>query len=230
MIPHEKQRLTRAIGTTLGGIAAGAAGLVLSLPALAADPYKKPDDSWISIAGEVVTAEDDRFSLDFGDGVIVVEMDDWDWYQEGRALLPGQEVIVHGRVDDDLYELRTIEASSVHVDSLNSTFFASALDEEDIPRIYVGSYFSFPLVEGREMSLTGMVTDIDGREFTLDTGVREMRVDTVGMGYNPLDDEGYQQVDAGDFVSVSGELDLGFFEENEIRAGRILSLAPEERD
>ncbi|WP_237055103.1 hypothetical protein [Microbulbifer sediminum] len=230
MIPHKTQRLTSAIGTTLGGIAAGAAGLVLSMPALAADPYKKPDDSWISIAGEVVNVEDDRFSLDFGDGAVVVEMDDWDWYPEGRALLPGQEVIVHGRVDDDLYELRTIEASSVHVDSLNSTFFASALDEEDIPSVYVGSYFSFPLVEGREMSLTGIVKDVDGREFTLDTGVREMRVDTVGMGYDPLDDEGFQRIDAGDFVSVSGEFDLGFFEENEIRADRVLSLSPEERD
>ncbi|WP_237066361.1 hypothetical protein [Microbulbifer guangxiensis] len=229
MIPHETHNLAKSIRTALGGMAVGAAGLVLSSAAVAEDPYDKADDSWISVTGTVVSAQADRFALDFGEGVITVEMDDWDWYQEGQALLDGQEVIVYGRIDDDLYEIRSIEAASVHVDSLNSTFFASALDEEDINNIYVGSYFAFPRTEGQEVSLTGRVKAIEGREFTLDTGVREMRIDTIGLGYNPLDDEGYQQIDAGDFVSVSGELDLGFFEENEIRADRVLTLSPEIR-
>ncbi|KUJ82463.1 hypothetical protein AWR36_011700 [Microbulbifer flavimaris] len=229
MIPHKTHRLATGIRSTLGSMAVGAAGLALSAAAMAVDPYAKSDDSWISISGKVVAAQDDRFALDFGEGVISVEMDDWDWYQEGRALLEGQEVIVYGRIDDDLYEIRSIEAASVHVDSLNSTFFASPVDEEDITNIYVGSYFAFPRTEGQEVSVTGMVKDIEGREFTLDTGVREMRIDTIGLGYNPLDDEGYQQIDAGDFVSVSGELDLDFFEQREIRADRVLTLSPESR-
>jgi hypothetical protein len=36
----------------------------------------------------------DAFTLDYGRGQILVEMDDWDWYQEGYNLVAGDHVIV----------------------------------------------------------------------------------------------------------------------------------------
>lgn len=61
--------------------------------------------------------------------LITVEMDDWDWYAEGAALSEGDRVTVYGFIDDDFYELRSIEASSVYVDDFNTFFYASGLDE-----------------------------------------------------------------------------------------------------
>ncbi len=42
-------------------------------------------------------------------------MDDWDDDADAYALLEGDEVTVSGRIDDNLYEIRTIEASRVYV-------------------------------------------------------------------------------------------------------------------
>jgi hypothetical protein len=46
------------------------------------------------VSGTVVSAKPDSFRLDYGDGVITVEMDDFDFYAEGYGLLPNDQVIV----------------------------------------------------------------------------------------------------------------------------------------
>ena len=200
----------------------------LAAPALAAEtntedaqnkvqPYSKPDDSFISINGTVQSAKADSFVLDYGEGVITVEMDDWDWYREGYKLLNGDDVTVYGRIDDDLFEVAKIEADSVYVTGLNSFFFANDADEEDIA--YVN------LVAATTAAIQGRVTDIDGREFSVNTGSGTLRVDTSSMPYNPLDKQGYQQVEEGDRVSVVGALTPGFFSEREIKADAVMTLS-----
>lgn len=46
---------------------------------LAQDVADKPDRSWISLTGNVLGTSVEAFTLDHGEGVITVEMDDWDW-------------------------------------------------------------------------------------------------------------------------------------------------------
>ena len=183
----------------LAGLTAG----LIAMPALAQDPAAKPDDTWVSLNGTISTATDDSFVLDYGEGSIIVEMDDWDWYQEGKNLIAGDEVTVYGQVDDDLYELATIEASSVYVKNLNTYYYASSDDEEGL------DYYSMttPTLMAW-MDITGTVTGVDGRRFTLDAENRELTVDTSTMTYNPMDDEGYQQVQEGDRVKVAGKMGL----------------------
>lgn len=199
--------------------------LFASTPVFAADPGEKPAGSWITVNGTVVSATDNSFRLDYGEGLITVEMDDWDWYGDAYMLLDGDNVTVRGIIDDDLFEKRTIEASSVYVENLNSYFYANPADEEDMS--YVLAYPTVtirPLEDGSWLNVSGTVASIDGREFTLDTGGDTIEVDTDEMIYNPLDDEGIQQIDKGDYVSVSGALDLGFFEGREIEAYAVTSL------
>lgn len=43
-------------------------------------------------------------------------MDDFDFYHEGNALLHDDQVVVYGNIDDDLFEKRSIESSSVYVE------------------------------------------------------------------------------------------------------------------
>lgn len=202
---------------------AGCAALMMSATAFTAtadvDPAEKSDRSWVSVSGIVAQASDDWFVLDYGKGSITVEMDDWDWYAEGKGLLEGDDVVVYGRVDKDLYELARIEADSVYVKDLNAYFYANDADEED-----VAYHFAATPKDGETVTYTGNVTTVDGREFTLDTGFREIRIDTSEMFYNPMDDKGFQQVRKGDFVRVYGEIDDGLFKKKELLAGTIITL------
>ena len=74
------------------------------------------------------------------------------------------------------------------------------------------------------MDITGTVTSVDGRRFTLDAESRELTVDTSTMVYNPMDDEGYQQVQEGDRVKVAGKMDYDLFEKRELLADMVITL------
>lgn len=67
-------------------------------------------------------------------------------------------------------------------------------------------------------------TSKDDDSFTLDTGARELTVETDRMVYDPLDDEGYQKIEKGDIVSVTGNLDSGLFGEQQVEASAITTL------
>ncbi|WP_404401013.1 hypothetical protein LG288_00640 [Idiomarina seosinensis] len=77
-------------------------------PSLAQNPYTQNDDTWIQIDGEVTSVSADSFLLDYGDGVVTVEMDDGDRDADGYKLMQGDKVSVAGTVDDEFYEATTI--------------------------------------------------------------------------------------------------------------------------
>lgn len=185
------------------------------------EPYAEPDDTWISLNGTVDSVEPDAFFLDYGEGVVKVEMDDWDADADAYKVVQGDQVTVHGIVDDDMFETTTIEANSVYVDGLNSYFYANAADEEDTFVTMVQ-----PLALS-QITVQGVVTNVYDEEFTIDTGVREIRVEVEEMPYDPLDEEGFQRVEVGDRVSVTGAIDADFFEGRELVAESIINL---ERD
>lgn len=199
-----------------------------SAPANAAEPkpYQKADGSWISIDGTVVSPKAEHFMLDYGTGVITVEMDDWDDYGEAYALMDGDRVTVFGRVDDDLFEVASIEAGSVYVKSLNTFFHASAADEESyvIPITYV-ALESKPL-DSSATTMNGTVkkVDRDEKEFVMDMAGVEITVETDGLGYDPLDNLGFQQIDKGDKVSVTGKLDYEFFDGQVLKADFVTTV------
>lgn len=188
-------------------------------PVSAENPYAASNDSWISLNGNIVTADNDSFELDYGEGIVIVEMDDWDWYDDAYGVLTGDEVTVYGYVDDDFLETTSIEASGVYVKNRNTYYYASGADEEDR---YV-PYYSTAYVD-TDLQLTGKVTSTSGREFTIDTGNRKIQVNTSAMLYNPLDDKGFQQITEGERVQVTGDLDIDLFEEKEIMAETIITL------
>ena len=63
---------------------------------------------------------------------MTVEMDDRDFFREGQGLLQGDAVVVTGMVNSDLWQAKRIEASSVYVKNLDTHFFASGANEEDV--------------------------------------------------------------------------------------------------
>ena len=161
----------------------------------------------------------DSFTLDYGDDSILVEMDDWDADADGYKLFNGDNVTVTGLVDHDLFEMKKIEASSVYVDSLNTYFYASPADEEDA---YVG--FVATVIEPGDLRIEGTISDIGINEFTLDTGVQKIDVNVEELGYDPLDDEGFQQLSKGDRVSVTGDMGIDFLVDRDFIAESVLTL------
>jgi len=192
------------------------------LPALAQNPYLAPDDTWITLTGTVDSISPNQFELDYGPSTVTVEMDDGDRDADAYKLLKGDEVVVNGRIDDNFYEMTTIEASSVYVKNIGTTFYASAVDEEDPVSYYL--YDVTPLM-GQTL-ITGTVSNVDvaEEEFTLNTGARLMTVEVDDMPYNPVDGEGYQKVEAGDVVRVQGEVDIDLFEGKVFEADSITTL------
>lgn len=186
---------------------------------VAQNPYFEPNNTWISLNGKVTEVTSaDTFILNYGDGVIVVEMDDYDLDADAFKVAEGDRVQVNGWIDDDFFETTTIEARSVYVENLGTYFYASGADEEDaVPNI------SQPMRDSG-MTIQGYVTKIDGRDFVVNTGKRQIVVDTSDMIYNPMDDEGFQQIEKGDRVSVSGSMDAELFEGHQLKAETIVTL------
>lgn len=200
-------------------LAAFGIALLLGLPAAAdQNPYTQPDDTWISLSGTVESVTADAFTLDYGDGIVTVEMDDGDRDADAYALMEGDKVTVTGKVDDDFYETTTIEASSVYVENIDTYFYASAADEEDN---FVT--LTTPIVPS-ETVVQGTVTDVAINEFTIDTGLRKLTVEVDEMPYDPLDDEGYQKIEVGDRVSVRGHMSSDLFEGRELKATSVTTL------
>jgi uncharacterized protein YdeI (BOF family) len=201
------------------------AAALLGISATAQDaadvkPYEKADDTWISIDGTVDTVSTDAFVLDYGEGLITVEMDDGDRDADGYKLDVGEKVRVSGMVDDDFFEARTIEASSVYIEEEGTYFYASAIDEEDNFLTY-----STPVTVADSV-IQGTVTAVEEEEFALNTGLRLINVEVDEMAYNPLDDIGYQQIEVGDRVSVTGRMDTDIFEaEREFVAESVITLS-----
>lgn len=195
---------------------------VCMLSVHAEDPYEKADDSFITLSGEVASATPSAFVLDYGEGLVTVEMDDWDWYADGYGILPEDEVTVYGYVNDDFYETTSIEASSVYVEDLNTYFYASGADEESVAAYTTAIY-------DLDFEITGTVTEVDGREFKVDTGNRTITVDTWQLGFNPLDEQGFLKIDVGDRVTVFGDLDRDIFDRRELSAESVIKLQEDQK-
>lgn len=213
--PMHNNILSAAVALALSSSAA------LAQEDASVDPHLAPDHTWISLSGTVTSTTDDAFMLDYGDGMITVEMDDWDAWGDAFPLVDGDQVTVYGNVDENLYVADTIEAGSVYVKDLNSFFYASAADEEEF-----GVWAVDTLVSVGDVKYIGTVESVDAASdsFTIDTGAQELTVEVDAMSYDPLDDEGFQKIETGDVVSVEGTLDADFFTHNDLIADRLVTL------
>lgn len=182
---------------------------------------RSADGEWLSLTGEVKEVRGDAFTLDYGQGEIAVEMDDYDWYNE-NVVKKGDRVTVTGRMDKDFVHERKVEASSVYIKPLGAYFFASAADEEDG---YYAALVDFP-EDDEWVSFAGKVARINGENLILDTGLIEFDVDAGNLGYDPFDREGLGRIEVGERIVVSGRMDdADLFDDREIEATSITTLS-----
>lgn len=194
--------------------------------AMAANKVKaNPDGTWVTFTGTVAQSSPSGFYIDYGNDTVYVEVDDWDWYAHGYTALPGDKVTVSGRVDKDGFESRKLEAAFVYSHENFTYHYANPADEEDFGYV-VHPFTVDPALSS--MSVVGIVDKVRGDEFTLATGYANITVDTEAMAYDPLDDVGYQVIEPGDHVSVTGVMAPGslddFYDSRELIASDVLSL------
>jgi uncharacterized protein YdeI (BOF family) len=178
----------------------------VSSSSFADDPATATNNSWITVDGVVESVRADEFTLDYGEGKVLVEMDDGDRDSDAYMLVEGDRVTVNGKIDQDFWETKSIEAARVYVEGLNTTYYSSAIDEEDYQAMETTQRPSFLSTT----VMTGVVRNIDGETFILDTGDRDITVETQELRFNPLDDSGTLQIEEGDRVSVYGLFDSRF--------------------
>jgi len=185
----------------------------------------KTNGEYITVSGKIITVKPDSFRLKTKDRIIFVEMDDYDWDADGYKLVKGDQVVVTGKIDNDFLEKKKIEAGSVYVKGINSYFFANSDDEEGAPYLTTTiNPYVVTLPENTQVAVQGKVVNVNGRQFTVDTGLRKLKIETSELIYNPLDDNGYTQIDLGDWVRVSGIVEENFFGKDEINADYVIEL------
>jgi len=172
------------------------------------------DGTSLSMSGTIAEVREDEFDMNSGSGMVTVEIDDADRDAQAYGLEQGDKVTVTGSVDDDFFEGREIEADALYVEKLDVTF--TMLDDTD-PAWAIFSGWD----DSNRATLSGKITGIDDDEFTLSTGSMTINVETDELDDNPLDDEGYLQLQVGDRVRVRGDLEDGWFDDKELEATNI---------
>lgn len=154
------------------------------------------DGDRITIAGLVASVLPDRFTLDHRTGTVTVEMDDWDpAYREAMPLRKGDQVVVSGAIDDNLYLRKRIEAESVFINTINTYFYANPADEDNRPRP------GFRPDADAYVDLVGTVEAVEGEGLLLRIGERQVR---VSLGDVPPGER--ERVSAGDRLYLWGDM------------------------
>ncbi|MEE4208078.1 MAG: DUF5666 domain-containing protein [Parvularcula sp.] len=186
--------------------------------ASAQNPYLNDEGDNLTLSGTVNSVDDDSFTIDYGTDVIEVEFEEAGLFDDpAESLYPGDQVTVYGTIDDDFFEGRVVEAQSVYVRG-DSTVYGG--DQATSALFFIDPYPT-TMAQGSFVSLDGEVTRVRDREFMLDAGGVSISVDTMELGYNPLDEEGRQQIQEGDRVTVAGYLDDALFDDTELSARAI---------
>lgn len=172
----------------------------------------KTNGEYVTLSGKVTTVRPDSFEVSVNDKAIIVEMDGKQWKNQGYQLSKGDEVIVSGRIDKDFFQRRRLNAGTVYVKGASRYFHGSKEDRPSLSSMYL---YTRTLPDASFIDIQGTITEVDGREVTVDTGTRKLRVDTSKMNYNPFDPKGFSKIKKGDRIRASGIIDDDLFEEEE---------------
>ncbi len=201
-----------------------AVGLSLTVASpMAMSKESMKDDSWVTLSGTITKVDDEgeEFTLDYGSGSIRVEVEDWSWGDRPDRIRQGDRVTVNGRVDDDLFQSKEIDAESVYDEGRGAFYYRSDFGNAKGPRV---SYSGAPdqLEDDYWITLTGTVSEIDNPVFYVHAGGKKIRIDTSHMRKSPLRKEAERPLEVGDRVQISGVYDDGFFKRGELDAGTIV--------
>lgn len=180
-------------------------------------PWDKDDGQWITIAGKITKVTGNDFTLDYGEGAILVEVDSYRKKPTNYRFAADDKVIVTGRVDADKDQKRSIEAGSVYVKNEGKSYFAEADDEEEVI-----TKLRKVTNNGTGVVVTGKVTSQVRNFLTINTGYQTIKVSTEVLPANSFNSEGLLPLEEGDTITVYGAITDGFSEGDKLVASHVV--------
>lgn len=177
-------------------------------------------DSWMSLHGTVTSTQSNSFRIDHGGDTMKVVLEDWEQNADALPVWQGDEVTVYGDVTEALFQDSTLEANGIYVADLNTVFYANDHRGDSVFR----PYSTAPDIG--QVAYKGYVQSVQpGKDrLTIDSGAKELTVYTGDMSHDPLDDEGFQQIEKMDHVMVEGVTDGDFVTKGALTADAIVTL------
>ena len=179
----------------------------------------KLQNNGVAIEGKVKSVTPENFTLDYGNGELIVDMDDFNNYGNIASALKGDKVTVFGKTAAVYPGMTEFDADSVWVNGMNTYFYAKDATESDFLRF---------TVMGNKLpaqGFAGEITDVDSDQFTMKTPEgTDIDVNIEKLGYNPFDDEGFQKLKVGDRVWVAGSYDRDLLSDDEMEATHVVTM------
>ncbi|MBT0588104.1 NirD/YgiW/YdeI family stress tolerance protein [Alteromonas oceanisediminis] len=179
------------------------------------------DDAWVTITGKVTKAEADGFMLDYGHGDIRIDLEDGNYTEATAEMIDGDSVTVTGQLDDDVFATRSIEASSVYVPRLMTTYISSSLDDESSD-LY--KFASRVPTNTSQLTVTGTVIAAEDEHIQLDVGENHLVVDLSELPIDVTSESSSFEVTEGDYVEVQVRFDPEIFGTYDIDATAITKI------
>jgi uncharacterized protein YdeI (BOF family) len=182
------------------------------------------DDAQIIVSGTVSNLSDDEFVLNVDGNAINVDFGEWDLLADPNLrnyMQNGQNVVVSGEVDKDWFSDDEIEAENIYFSQNYSYYYI-----DDSQPAYNTSFSNNnnAMTDGSYVSTRGEITEISGREMTINSDGTSMKVDTAEMDYNPMAQELGMGLEVGDRVFVTGQIDDAFFDSKELSAESLIVI------
>lgn len=185
------------------------------------------ENAWVTLSGEIQEVHSGSFILETGDDDITVEFDDGDYDADALVFKKGDEVSVSGNVDKNLMAETTLEASSVFVHQLSTTFIADATDEESEGWLMASASVPTSI---DDMTLIGTVSAVHEDTIELDTAGMTVSIDTSELPGAPFEQDGLLYIEEGDRIKVDASMDGGFFDESMVIADVIVRMNNADND
>lgn len=183
--------------------------------------YVKGRYGYVTLSGTVSRILDnDRFILDYGNGVTQVNYDDalHDLFKKTkRTIKTDDKVTVIGKIDNKWFTSREILASSIIYisDDYMLIYKPPGVAGDELPAI-VGTIDPSLLEDGR-VALTGIVSGVAYKgSFTLRYEEGTIQVDAFGVKIPDTN-----QIVSGDVVTVYGKIDNSFFRSRTLTAETV---------
>ncbi len=188
-----------------------------------ADSYVEGKYGYVTLSGTVSKILDnDRFMLDYGNGVTQIDCDDalHDLLKRSpRKIKTGDKVTVSGKIDNNWFTKREILVSTIiHITDDYTLLYKrpEAAAGEKVPAVIIGVAKPSLFLDG-QVALTGIVSGVANEEsFTLRYENGTIQVNASGI---KIPDN--NRIARGNVVTVYGKIDNSFFKDRTITAETI---------
>lgn len=214
-------KTTRFLSTAAVGFLVGTTATA-ALAATNTTTKALENDSYVALSGTVGEITDgDEFMLNTASGSITVDTND-EWpglfkSDVGRILSTGDKVTVTGRIDENLFTQKELEAYSLSHEGESFTTYYYNTNAND----YDYSYNSYDIdYDDDTTRLSGVVTKINGdNTVILNYTGGSIQVDLSETAIPDTD-----LLRLGDRITVYGEVDNDWFTKKEFEASRVTKI------